>query len=168
MSLKFLALITVTLCGLLIGLEFKRRLSIRVQSLEMFRSLFLEMKSMIAHSGMTLDDMIWNISDRRGDNGFLHQMSEYISENSFREAWKRSLHERQNELCLTEDDLRMLTDCAEMLGKSDIEGELQALALIDERVTRTLGEARDKLNADGKVYVTMGGSCGVILALLLL
>lgn len=168
MSLKLAALVTIILCGLLIGLELKRRLSVRVQSLEMFRTLFLDMKSIIAHSSMILDDMIWDLSDRRGDNEFLRQMSEYISHHSFREAWNLSLHERQNALCLTKSDVRLLTNCAEMLGKSDVEGELQALALIDERVTRTLEEARAKLKSDGKVYAVVGGSCGMILALLLL
>lgn len=168
MSLKIIALITIMLCGLLIGLEFKRRLSVRVQNLDMFRSLFLEMKSLIAHSGMALDDMIWDMSNRYGDNRFLCQMSENISQKSFREAWKQSLKELQSELCFTESDIKMLVECAEMMGKSDVEGELQALALINERITRTLEEAHTKLNSDGKVYTAVGSSCGIILALLLL
>lgn len=168
MSLKLIALLTIMLCGLLAGLECKRKLSIRVQSLAMFRLLFLDMKSMISHSSLTLEDMIWDMAGRQTDNRFATQMSEYISHYSFREAWKMSLDELNSVLCLTEGDIKLLQGCADMLGKSDVDGELASLALIDERLSLAVEEARGKLNSDGKIYTAVGSSCGIILALLLI
>lgn len=168
MSLKVMSLVTIMLCGLLTGLEFKRRLSVRVQSLEMFRTLFWDMRSMVAHSGLTLEDMIWDLSERRADNPFLSKMRELTSQVSFREAWRMSLKALRGALCLTDDDMMLLQSCADSLGKSDVEGELHALALINERVTAAMEGARDKLNSDGKVYTAVGSSCGIILALLLI
>lgn len=167
MSLRIIAAVTVMICGTLIGLEFKRKLGVRVKSLEMFRSLFFEMKSMISHSGLTLDDMILDMSSRYQDNKFLSKACEYISCNSFREAWKMSLDELQGELCLIRDDVSLLIDCSNILGKSDIEGELDSLELINERLSLSIEQSRSKLNSDGKIYAAVGSSCGIILALLL-
>ncbi len=167
MGLKTVSIIMVIVCGTLIGFELRLKLSVRVRSLEMFRTLFLDMKSMISHSGLTLDDMIFDMSGRYPNNNFISKACEYIHYNSFREAWKLALKDLQGSLCITESDTSLLIDCANMMGKCDVEGELDSLQLINERLSLAVEEARSKLNSDGKIYATVGCSCGIIVALLL-
>lgn len=168
MYLKTVCCAAVVLCGWLLGWEGRRRLETRVKSIEMFRSVFLEMKSMVAHSGLTLEDMALELSDRREQEPFLSKLRECLSECPFPQAWKQALCEMQIRLCLSDEDVLQLTDCASLLGKSDIEGELHALDLIGERLLRRWEEAHARLVSNGKIYTAIGASAGMILALLLI
>ena len=168
MTLKIFSTVTVMLCGFLIGLEGKNRLNRRLHSLEMFRSLFHEMKMMIAHSGLALDDIAYELADRHENNPFLQLLIQTLYQTSLHSGWKQCIEAQYRMLCLNAEDKKCLIDCAARLGQSNVEGELHTLSLIDDQLSSMVEEARQKAGSDGKIVTIVGSSCGIILALLLI
>jgi stage III sporulation protein AB len=170
MTLKIMACGVLVLCGWRLGWEGKRKLTVRSERLEWFRALFLEMRGMVAHSGLTLNEMIAALSERHPEALFLQQLQDTLAQAQavFATAWTKTLYAEKDELCLSVKDIQLLSDCAALLGKNDVDGELRTFALIDERLSRACDESRLKMTSDGSVYIAIGSSCGVILALLLL
>ncbi|MBQ5545723.1 MAG: stage III sporulation protein AB [Clostridia bacterium] len=168
MTLKIMACGVLVLCGWRLGWEGKRKLTVRSERLEWFRALFLEMRGMVAHNGLTLNEMIAALWERHPEARFLRQLQDTLAQAVFATAWTKTLYAQKDELCLSMKDIQLLSDCAALLGKNDVDGELRTFALIDERLSRACDESRLKMTSDGSVYIAIGSSCGVILALLLL
>lgn len=168
MMLNFICFVTVSSCGTLIGLELKRKISIRIKSLTMFRDFFREMKSMISYSGSALNDILFEMKNMHTDNNFIIQCSEKTLQSPFKWAWKQTINELKSELCLNSNDVKYLCETAEKLGKSDIDSELNLLELINSQLSDMIVEAEIKLKSDGKIYAALGSSCGIIVALLLI
>lgn len=168
MMLNFVCFFTITACGTLIGLEFRRKISVRIQSLSMFKEIFREMKAMISYSGMALNEIVFEMKNMHAENKFMAKCSENISHNSFKIAWSSTLNDFKSELCLNENDIRFLCESAEKLGKSDIDSELDLLELINCQISDMINEAEAKLKSDGKIYTALGSSCGIITALILI
>lgn len=168
MMLNFICFVAITACGTLIGLEFRRRIAVRIQSLVMFKEIFREMKSMISYNGMSLNEIIFEIRNMHTHNKFIAKCSENISQTSFKIAWKSALNDFKSDLCLNENDVKFLYESAEKLGKSDIDSELDLLELINCQLSDMINEAEIKLKSDGKIYAALGSSCGIITALIII
>lgn len=168
MRLKGIACLLIALIGCAMGLEYRGRLTARVKSLIMFSLLFTEIRASIAHSGTALHEIMWELAICQPDNRFLAALREALDGQSFCGAWQAALSSTKGILCLTTDDVAMLNRCATLLGKNDVDGELRALDIIDDRLSQAIAEAREKQRTDGTVYVAVGSACGTVLALLLL
>ena len=98
--LKFFCFVIVSACGTMLGLEFRRKLSVRLHSLIMFQSLFTEIKGMISYSGYTLNEIMCELSALHPGNKFILKCSEYTLHQSFKSAWKNTLESMKNEYSL--------------------------------------------------------------------
>lgn len=166
--LKFVCFLIISACGTFAGLEFRRKMTVRIKSLMMFREVFREMKSMISYSGLAVHEIINELEHAHSDNKFISKCSEKTHHCSFKTAWQMSVEELSCELALNKDDEVFLCQSAEKIGKSDIENELELLDMICTKLDSMIEEANGKLNTDGKIYTAIGSSCGIITALILI
>ncbi|MGN0473910.1 MAG: stage III sporulation protein AB [Acutalibacteraceae bacterium] len=164
--LKFFCFVIVSACGTMLGLEFRRKLSVRLHSLIMFQSLFTEIKGMISYSGYTLNEIMCELSALHPGNKFILKCSEYTLYQSFKSAWKNTLESMKNELCLSEHDTEFLCQNTEKMGRSDVDNELDLLDIIISQISVLIREADDKLKSNGKIYTAVGSACGIITALI--
>ena len=166
--LKFFCFAIVSACGTMIGLEFRRKLFTRLRSLTMFHSLFIQIKGMISYSGYALSEIISELTMIHPDNKFISKISENISLQPFKTAWKIAVESMKNELCLDESDVEFLCRTAEKMGRSDVDNELELLEIITAEISKLICEADDKLKSNGKIYTAVGSACGIITALILI
>lgn len=164
--LKFFCFVIVSACGTMLGLEFRRKLSVRLHSLIMFHSLFTEIKGMISYSGYTLKEIMCELAVLHPNNEFISKYSEYTSHKSFKSAWKITLEGMKNKLCLNEYDTEFLCQNVEKMGRSDVDNELDLLDIIISQIAALIREADDKLKSNGKIYTAVGSACGIITALI--
>ena len=64
MAFRLFTCVLIVVCGGLTGYELRRRLSIRLRSIEMIRDYLRDVRAYISHTGMSLDDIAISL-----DNG---------------------------------------------------------------------------------------------------
>ncbi|MCL2003809.1 MAG: stage III sporulation protein AB [Oscillospiraceae bacterium] len=85
-------------------------------------------------------------------------------EESFGEAWRRAA----NALDLPPIDRALLCEMGEVLGRYDAESQTAALLALRGQLDISLGNAREKLKASGRLYALAGVLGGLMLAVILL
>lgn len=166
--LKIICFVVISVCGTMVGMEFRRKLSVRLHSLKMFHDLFTEIKGMVSYSGYTLKEIFSELSLLHCGNKFISKCNENIRQDSFKSGWKNAVETMHSELCLDEADVKFLCQTAEKMGRSDVENELELLEIIIGQISSMIDTAEDKLKSSGKIYTTVGSACGIITALIII
>lgn len=166
--LKFICFGIISVCGTMIGLECRRKLSVRLHSLIMFRDIFTEMRAMISYNAYTLNEIISELEDIHSDNKFISKLSDCMSHQSVKLGWKNTIQVMCSELCLNEYDLQYLCGCVEKMGRTDLDNELDLFDILISQMSDKIREADDKLKSNGKIYATIGSACGIITALIII
>ena len=87
-------------------------------------------------------------------------------ERPFGMLWRQALEAAQ--LPLEEDELALLADLGDVLGRYDGASQGRALRETAQRLEEKLARAREKNGRMGKVYGTLGVTAGAFLAIVLL
>ena len=162
--------LSIVVCSGLIGWELRRRMLIRLRSLEMLREYLKSVRSYVSHTGMNIEDIFFNIDKSNNGktfNSFIKKMSEYSQPNSFQSAFVTTLSQLKTGLCLSDDDMALLSSLMDQFGCFDVDQSVSALDFADERLSLMISEARKKFESNGKLYVTSGIACGVVAALIM-
>ena len=86
----------------------------------------------------------------------------------FHTAWRQGVKEQGEASGLTAADRELLVHFGDGLGRTDVEGQLPNCRLYAEQLGERLGEARRDAATKSRLYVTLGVTGGIGLALLLL
>ena len=168
MGLRLLCCAVIFSCSAFIGLELRRRLSVRLRSLQFFREYFRSMRSYISHFGMSLDDIANVLNKRENAFAFSAILRDKTQHSGFPLAFTDTLHAVKNAMSLSDEDVSYIGSLVTSVGSSDIDGALEVLCSADERLSELIETARRKCESDGKLCVVLSLSCGAVAALLLL
>ena len=168
MTVRLLCFCLIPLCGTLIGLELRRRLRVRAESLQMLRRSLSEMKTLIAQNGLSPDGIVRELSRRNRENEWLGLLCQLCCEMPFREAWRLSLEKCRLALSLTDSDLTRVGDMMRHMGRDDTDGTVALLEMAEECLDGMTEDAQRKWQTDGKIYAAVGSACGMIAALLVM
>ena len=86
----------------------------------------------------------------------------------FHTAWRQGVKEQGEASGLTAADRELLVHFGDGLGRTDVEGQLTNCRLYAEQLGERLEEARRDAATKSRLYVTLGVTGGIGLALLLL
>ena len=168
MAFRLFTCVLIVLCGGLTGYELRRRLSIRLRSIEMIRDYLRDVRAYISHTGMSLDDIAISLDNGAFSNQFTVKTREYSLYESFPSAFANALKVNRRLLCLTDNDIERIGSCIQRVGCYDLDGTLSCLDFADEKISSFISGARRKCETDGKLYITVGSTCGAIAALIIL
>lgn len=158
----------IVLCGFLMGLEFRRRLSLRVKGLETLSRFFKDIRSYISHTGMSLSDIVVLLDELPDYAVITSKMCDKIIRSPFDKAFSEALSEAGRALSLAPDDVCSVISSVCDLGCFDTDGVLSALDMIDDRLAFLIRSARNSLETNGRLSVTLGISSGLVISLVLL
>ena len=168
MGYRLIGCLFVVICPFLIGLEMRSRLRVRIRSLEMLRDYFRSVRRYISYVGMSLDDIAYEI-DRGADKSKISLIiREKTRQTDFATSFSDAMDALHSALCITADDQELLGSIARGIGGLDREGALDYLQLADEQISSVVECARARCETDGKIYVALGISGGIVAALMLL
>lgn len=88
------------------------------------------------------------------------------TEQPFSVVWGEAAEAAQ--LRITEAELEILAEIGAVLGRYDAATQSHALNKAQERLAVRLGEAREQMRTQGKLYRTLGITSGALLSILLL
>ena len=91
--------------------------------------------------------------------------AEDMKERSAGEAWDLALDEQYNNL--TREDIDILKKLGRMLGKTDVEGQISQIKLVQNFLDTQIEQAEVERQKNEKLYKTLGGVLGLAIAIIL-
>lgn len=87
---------------------------------------------------------------------------------SFPVAWKKAVRSFSKDSTMIKEDLEILASLAEVIGASDLEGQLNALEMAESQFQHQLDKARQAHEKKGKLFRSLGALAGIGLAIVLI
>lgn len=81
------------------------------------------------------------------------------------DAWEKTIDEVQTNL--NDDDKNILKKMGRMLGKTDLEGQISEVKLVQEFINSQIDIAEEERKKNEKLYKTLGGIVGLALVIIL-
>ena len=81
-------------------------------------------------------------------------------------AWEKAIDESNTKL--TVEDKETLKGLAKMLGKTDLDGQVSEIRLVQKFLETKLQDAELEKTKNEKLYKTLGVTCGLVLVIILI
>lgn len=85
----------------------------------------------------------------------------------FPTAWIQGVRAAKNHMALTEEDTALVLRFGEMIGSTDLDGQLDQIGLLEEQLRQAIQQAGEKCVSTGKLYRSLGVLSGIALVILL-
>lgn len=173
MYLKFAGCLFCLGAAAMIGFLKAEELKTRVKRLEDLKRMMMYLEGEFRFHRATLSEAFENVSVRMEEPfaGFLKETAEKMAEGkkgSFDEVWEEMSEMLLRTEGFQKEDKQLLELLRSSLGYLDLTMQLETLKLVAAQTENALCKARERLEARGKLYRTMGVTVGALLALLII
>lgn len=161
---KILLLTGSAAMGLLRGQELKKRTA----CLADFRRALGALSRELAFSLRPLPELVAGVQGEGPAGVFFALCRRHFQDSggeSWTDSWQRALED--SPLPLKEEDLQILRETGEVLGRYDGDSQRQAMEGLLARLEENLAEARTEEHRLFRVYVTLGAAAGLFACILL-
>lgn len=149
--------------------SFKRR----VEQLEDLQNVLSSLEFNIGFMNLTLREALMRCGEVA--NGGIRDVVMYVCDRLSEERccdmqglWKRALDRFGQELCLTKDDKKILTDFAKNLGSGDCANEINNIKMALARLSVAENDAREIAKRNVKMYRGLGFLAGIFIVIVLI
>jgi len=153
----------------MMGILAASSLSARLRRLELCVSLLGEISGRLSYLQPTTQSLIAALAAqaRFAAIGFLRKCAAEMGRGEpFSPSWQLALEgERQ---ALGREESALLASLGDVLGRSDLDSQLNAIALTREQFEQRLAERREKMRKQESLYRSMGVLGGVAAAIILI
>ena len=153
----------------MMGMLAASGLSARLRRLELSLSLLGELSGRLTYLQPTTQSLIAALAtqERFGELGFLRGCAAEMGRGEqFSQSWQLALEGEKG--ALGREEAALLASLAEVIGQSDLESQLSAIALVREQLAERLADQREKMRKQERLYRSMGVLGGVAAAVILI
>lgn len=151
--LKCIGFLIVILSSISLGYLRFQKLNTRVIFLTKYLQFINYLEVEIRYSSDVVFELIKKYSSIDTINNFLLYFINKINDNiSLPEAWNQSLYKVKDICGLDNEDVELIYNFGNNLGKSDIEGQISNCKLNKELIDNRIALALDKKEKKGKLY----------------
>lgn len=171
MIIKVIGLLLLVAAGAFLGFSAAAGLSRRAAALEKIQRLLIQLGSQIRYTAAPVGELLAAAaaSPEFQSLPFLKAAAADLQiDGDFHTAWRQGVKEQGEASGLTAADRELLVHFGDGLGRTDVEGQLTNCRLYAEQLGERLEEARRDAATKSRLYVTLGVTGGIGLALLLL
>ncbi len=138
----------------------------RVIKLNKFREALSYLKSKISFTYEPIKNIFKDMSNviYNDDINVFKLASESLNFD-FYSAWVESVNESSS--FLKNDDLEIIKSFGKLLGKTDLEGQINEIELTMILIDKQIKDAEEELNKNNKLYKSMGIIVGVTISIIL-
>ncbi len=171
MILKILAAASVIMGGGYIGIIFSSKLDNRAKQIEQFRLAIAQIGFNIKFLKMPVGMALSNAAKIRHGvvEGIFSSAAEDISKKSIATAtaFERAVLKSRDKLCISKEELEIISDFAENLGKGDVESEINNINASCAKLELARENAENLYAQKGKLYRGLGLLGGILLVIVL-
>ncbi len=168
---KIIGLLLLVAAGTFLGYRAAAGLSRRADSLDKAQRLLAHLASRMRYTAAPVDELLAQAAATAEFAAlpFLQAAARAAgTEEGFHAAWNEGVADYGKACGFTESDLELLRSFGEGLGRTDLEGQLDNCRMYAAQLGDRLAEARREAAAKSRLYLTLGVTGGMALALLLL
>ena len=169
--MKFLGITLVFLVSAMIGLYLSDRLKKRTKELETCLIFIDKLKTSLRYRVMSTNDLIRSSAETETLSclSCIATASDLLKSGmSFPLAWKKAVESFSKDSTMIKEDLEILASLAEIVGTRDLEGQINALEMIESQFRHQLDQARLAHEKKGKLFRSLGALTGIGLAIVLI
>lgn len=151
-----------------IGILYSQKYQKRVQELKDFKRAFNILKTKIRYTYAPLRDIFDDIAKSLSSKTAIvfEMASNYMDREDATESWNRAVNE--NEMSITREDKEAIYQFGKLLGKTDIEGQLNEIDLSLTFLESQIEKAEVEKNKNAKLYKSLGSIAGIGIIIILL
>lgn len=168
--IKFMLLVILFCTSTAIGILISKKYSTRVQILKDLKNALNMFEVKINFSFETIPEIFKEISDKFGGTvaKIFSGTIKYINEDNFLagEAWEKSVE--TNGFSLKKEDINSLKSLGKMLGRTDIDGQVSQIELVNSFLEKQINDAVESKNKNEKMYKKLGVIVGLVLVIVLI
>lgn len=164
--IKFINLISIFIICSYIGYIKAKSFENRVIELNKFQNALVMFKSKIEFTYEPINSIFSDISKviyLNEENIFLKTIN---CEQEIYLSWIKSINETKNNLIKEDKDIIKMF--GKMLGKTDIQGQVNEILLTQSLIEKQIEKAEQEKNKNMKLYKTMGVICGMGICIILI
>lgn len=149
--------------GILVSIKYQNR----VKELKKIKTLLTIFSTKIKLTYEPIPQIFEEIGDKEKSNinEIFKTASKNMKELPAGKAWIKAL-ENQN-TNLKKEDIEVLKGLSNLLGKVDIEGQVNEIELVDNFLNAQLGKAEEESKKSEKMYKTLGITIGLVMVIIL-
>lgn len=167
--LKIILLAAVFGTSTVIGVLISRKYSNRVKVLRELKNALNIFEVKINFSFETIPEIFNEIAHKiKGVAGKIFEDTVKNIENKNMiagEAWEKAVE--SNSDCLKKDDINCIKTLGKLLGKTDVEGQVNQIALVCTFLEKQINEADEERYKNEKMYQKLGAIVGLIIVIVL-
>lgn len=165
---KWVILLAIFLISSLLGIMFANKYKNRVNDLKQIRRALNIFKTKIKYTYEPLPQIFMNIANEFGDEigEIFKTASINMKEFSAGEAWKYAIQNSKTNM--NEEDLKVLENLEKLLGKTNIDGQLSEIELIEKFIDVQIEKAEEEQKKNEKLYKNLGVITGLAIAIILI
>ena len=159
-------------CGYL-GLLFSDSYKRRVAQLEDLQNVLSALEFNIGFMNLPLREALIRCGE--GANGGIRDVMMYVCDrlsedrcSDMQGLWKRAFDRFGQELCLTQEDKKILIDFARALGSGDCANEINNIKMALARLSVAENDAREIAKRNVKMYRGLGFLAGIFIVIVLI
>ena len=146
------------------GFYFASRLEKRREFLREMRDALAFMRTEIAFAKNELQYIFSGLERSSGLCGFFKMCNESLKESGIKTAWQSALDKTAEKASLSPEDIRVLKQLGQVLGMSDVKGQMSAI----DRTVSHLNDSISAAGADCDRLCHMYRQCGILLGIFIL
>ena len=166
--LKAIILLIIFSVSSFVGINLSKKYSSRVKELKEIKSALNMFEEKIKFTYETIPDVFFEISQNTSES--ISKIFEEASYNmkmmSAGLAWEKAIDESNTKL--TKEDKETLKGLAKMLGKTDLDGQVSEIRLVQKFLDTKLQDAELEKTKNEKLYKTLGVTCGLAIVIVLI
>lgn len=164
LPLKIIGCIFLVSASSAAGWLLSKRLSERCAFLQACHSFLRTLQTELRYRG---EEIFKAVSLSLATAG-LPLMLKQESDKPFFDCWKQAIAAVPRSQGITSSDVAWLTQLGAQLGKTDLDGQLSHLSLMEAKLTVLMHDAQECIDKKARLYKTMGFFVGVSAAILML
>lgn len=164
--IKFFDIILIIVISAYIGISKARTFSIRVLKLRNLKSSFNMFKSKLEFTYEPIKCIFEEISKivYSDDNNIFKSYIENMKNGNFENAWNLAVAE--NSYSLTSEDIKIISGFGNLLGKTDLKGQLNEIELANEFLDKQILDAEESRKKNDKLYKSLGVIIGITIVII--
>ena len=168
--IRYIVLIAIMVCSTSIGFLLSKRYADRLNELTDFYVLINILQNKIKFTQLPLKEVfedIGNISIKTNVKNIFLRSSSNIENSNLEEAWQKAIEKEQALLNLKNEDIETINTLGNILGKSDIEGQISEIDEFKERLNLQIRQAEEEKKKNSKMFKSLGTIAGLVIVIIL-
>lgn len=168
LAIKIIIYSFIFLSCSLIGILISKKYVNRVNELREFKNALNMFKTKIRYTYEPLPQIFAEISENIDSNisTVFRTASDKMDICAAGEAWNLAL--KLEELSIDEEDINILRNMSKLLGKTDLQGQLNQIEMTSDFLDKQIRKAENQKDKSEKMYRTLGMLVGMAIVIILI